>query len=173
MGGLAGQQAIADRSDRCRDALLRQTLPERNRRVLTRFNRSTQHLELLRSYAQREGHTSVPVDLIVDGLKLGQWARLRRREHTRLSAERQAQLVVIPGWFWGTKADQVWSQKFELLARYDDREGHIKPPDGHIEQGVKLGGWVREQWRGKEKMPVERSAKLESLPGWNWGREST
>ncbi|MCC8930874.1 helicase associated domain-containing protein [Rhodococcus sp. I2R] len=129
----------------------------------------TQHLELLRSYARREGHTNVPVDFVEGGLKVGQWARLRRREHTRLDAERQSQLEASPGWFWGTKNDYVWNQKFEMLNQYVAREGHIKPPDRHIEQGVKLGLWVREQWRGKANMKAERSATLESLPGWNWG----
>ncbi|MEH6796165.1 MAG: Helicase associated domain protein [Rhodococcus sp. (in: high G+C Gram-positive bacteria)] len=129
----------------------------------------TQHLELLRSYARREGHANVPVDFVEDGLKIGQWARLRRREHTRLDSDRQAQLEAIPGWFWGTKIDHIWNQKFEMLEQYVAREGRIKPPDEHIEQGVKLGWWVREQWRGRDNMKAERSAKLESLPGWNWG----
>ncbi|QII07817.1 DEAD/DEAH box helicase family protein [Rhodococcoides fascians A25f] len=128
----------------------------------------TQHLELLRSYARREGHTSVPVDFVEDGLKIGQWARLRRREHTRLDSDRQAQLEAIPGWFWGTKSDHIWNQKFEMLEQYVAREGHIKPPDDHVEKGVKLGAWVREQWRGRENIKAERSAKLETLPGWSW-----
>ena len=78
-------------------------------------------------------------------------------------------MEAIPGWFWGTKIDHIWNQKFEMLEQYVAREGRIKPPDEHIEQGVKLGWWVREQWRGRDNMKAERSAKLESLPGWNWG----
>jgi len=128
-----------------------------------------QHLELLRAYADREGHTNVPVDCVEDGLKLGQWTRLRRREHKKLSPERQALLESIPGWFWGSKADYVWNQKFEMLRRFVEREGHAQVPGGYCESGIKLGGWVREQRAERDNLPTERTTKLDSLPGWSWG----
>ncbi len=128
-----------------------------------------QHLELLRVYADREGHTNVPVDCVEDGLKLGQWTRLRRREHKELSPARQELLEAIPGWFWGRKADYVWKQKFEMLKRYVEREGHALVPGGHTESGVKLGGWVREQRAERENLSTERVARLESVLGWSWG----
>ena len=62
-----------------------------------------QHLELLRSYAAREGDANVPVDYVEEGLKLGQWTRLRRREHKKLSAERQALLGGDPRLVLGTQ----------------------------------------------------------------------
>jgi hypothetical protein len=128
-----------------------------------------QHLELLRVYADQEGHTNVPVDCVEDGLKLGQWTRLRRREHKNLSPERQALLESIPGWFWGRKGDYVWNQKFEMLKRFVESEGHALVPGGYVESGIKLGSWVREQRAERENLPTERVAKLESLPGWSWG----
>ncbi len=118
-----------------------------------------QHLELLRAYADREGHTNVPVDCVEDGLKLGQWTRLRRREHKKLSQERQALLEAIPGWFWGRKGDYVWNQKFEMLKRFVEREGHALVPGGYVEDGIKLGGWVREQRAERDDLPTERVAK--------------
>lgn len=128
-----------------------------------------QHLELLRAYADREGHANVPVDYVDDELKLGQWTRLRRREHKNLSPARQALLESIPGWFWGSKADYVWNQKFEMLKRFVEREGHALVPDKYVESEIKLGGWVREQRAERDKLRPERVAKLESLPGWSWG----
>lgn len=128
-----------------------------------------QHLKLLRAYADREGHTNVPVDCVEGGLKLGQWTRLRRREHKRLSPERQALLESIPGWFWGRKADYVWNQKFEMLKRFVEREGHALVPGGYAESGIKLGSWVREQRTERDNLPTDRVAKLESLAGWSWG----
>jgi hypothetical protein len=128
-----------------------------------------QHLELLRAYADREGHTNVPVDCVEDGLKLGQWTRLRRREHKKLSPERQALLESIPGWFWGSKGDYVWNQKFEMLRRFVEHEGHAQVPGGYVESGIKLGSWVREQRAERDNLPTERTTKLESLPGWSWG----
>jgi len=127
-----------------------------------------QHLDLLRAYADREGHTNVPVDYVEDGLKLGQWTRLRRREHRKLGPERQALLEAIPGWFWGRKADYVWNQKLALLKKFADREGHARPSYGHIEGGVKLGGWVVEQRAERENLSDDRKAALEALPGWTW-----
>ncbi len=127
-----------------------------------------QHFELLRAYADREGHTNVPVDYVEDGLKLGQWTRLRRREHKKLSPDRQAPLEAIPGWFWGRKGDYVWNQNFALLKEFAEREGHARPSYGHIEGGVKLGSWVVEQRAERRNLPYERKAALEGLLGWSW-----
>jgi superfamily II DNA or RNA helicase len=131
-----------------------------------------QHLQVLRSYAAREGDTNVPVDHVEDGLKLGQWARLRRREEKKLSPERQALLEAIPGWFWGRKGDYVWNQKLAMLKRFAKREGHTLVPGGHVEDGIKLGGWVREQRSERDNLPSDRVAMLVSLPGWSWGTSS-
>lgn len=127
-----------------------------------------QHLELLRAYADREGHANVPVDYVEDGLKLGQWTRLRRREHKKLAPERQAVLESIPGWFWGRKADHIWEQKFYLLRQYADREGHARPPYDHLEDGEKLGQWVVTQRSERTNISPVRRARLEELPGWSW-----
>jgi hypothetical protein len=127
-----------------------------------------EHLELLRAYAAREGDTNVPVDYVEGGLKLGQWTRLRRREHKKLSSERQAVLESIPGWFWGRKADHIWERKFSLLRQYADREGHAHPPYDHLEDGEKLGQWVVTQRSERTKISPERRARLEELRGWTW-----
>ncbi|WP_067687888.1 DEAD/DEAH box helicase [Nocardia jejuensis] len=125
-------------------------------------------LEQLRVFAAREGHTNVPVDHSENGLKLGQWTRLRRSEHLKLTPQRKALLEAIPGWFWGTKQDYIWSQKLGLLEKFVAREGHSRVPDGYVHDGVKLGGWVREQRAERSKLSAERRSKLEVLPGWTW-----
>ncbi|MGV0991177.1 MAG: Helicase associated domain protein [Mycobacterium sp.] len=127
-----------------------------------------EHLRLLREFADREGHTSVPVDHVENGMKLGQWARLRRREHKNLSTERQALLEAIPGWFWGRKGDYIWEQKYALLQRYAEREGHALVPGDQIEDGVRLGSWVREQRAERENLSPEREERLQAVPGWSW-----
>jgi hypothetical protein len=126
------------------------------------------HLDLLRAWATKEGHSRVPVDFVDNGMKLGQWTRLRRREHKTLSPERQAQLEAIPGWYWGTSLDQIWNQKFDVLKKFVAREGHALVRSGHVEDEIKLGGWVTEQRTERENLASERIAKLESLPGWSW-----
>lgn len=127
-----------------------------------------EHLELLRRFSARTGATLVPVDYVEDGLKLGQWVRLRRKERKKLSPERQALLEAIPGWFWGTKSDYVWNHKLNLLTKFAEREGHARPSYGHIEGGVKLGSWVVEQRAERQNLSTERKAALEALPGWSW-----
>lgn len=127
-----------------------------------------EHFELLKVFATREGHSRVPVDYIENGLKLGQWTRLRRREHKKLSPERQALLEGIPGWYWGRSADFIWNQKFAVLKKFVDREGQARVPSGHIQDGVKLGGWIAEQRAERRNLSPERVAQLEALPGWSW-----
>lgn len=128
----------------------------------------TTHLELLRAFTEREGHTLVPVDYVENGLKLGQWVRSRRKERKKLSSPRQALLEAIPGWFWGTKSDYVWNQKFALLEKFIAREGHARVPSGYTEDGVKLGSWVTEQRSNRKSLVPERIAQLEALPEWMW-----
>lgn len=126
-----------------------------------------EHFELLQVFAAREGHTSVPVDYTEKGLKLGQWTRLRRREHQKLTPQRQADLEAVPGWFWGTKSDYIWNSKYELLVKFVAREGHARVASTHIEDGVKLGSWVAEQRSARTNLSDERRCRLESLPGWS------
>lgn len=127
-----------------------------------------EHLEMLRAYAERHGNTNVPVDHVEGGLRLGQWTRLRRREHKKLSSERQALLEALPGWFWGRKADHMWEQKYSVLRQFSDREGHARPPYDHVEGDVKLGQWVVTQRAERDKISPERRARLEGLPRWTW-----
>lgn len=127
-----------------------------------------EHLKLLRAFAKKEGHTNVPVDYAEDGMKLGQWTRLRRSEHQKLSAERRELLEALPGWFWGRKADYVWNQKFDLLKKFVDREGHARVPFDCIEDGLKLGSWVVTQRAERENLPSDRLEQLQSLTGWTW-----
>src|SRR6202007_996324 len=46
--------------------------------------------------------------------------------------------------------------------------GHARVASGHIEDGVKLGGWIAEQSAERRNLSPERVAQLEALPGWSW-----
>jgi superfamily II DNA or RNA helicase len=127
-----------------------------------------EHLELLNAFAARAGHTRVPVDYVEHGMKLGQWTRLRRREHEKLSRERQALLEAIPGWYWGRSAAYIWDRKLAVMKEFVEREGHARVPSGHVEDGVKLGSWVAEQRSNRSSLSPERVAQLEALPRWSW-----
>lgn len=128
-----------------------------------------EHLELLHVFAAKEGHSNVPVGYSANGMKLGQWTRIRRREQKTLTPQRHAELEAVPGWFWGTKSDYTWNSMYELLVKFVAREGHVRVPGTHVEDGVKLGVWVGGQRRmgARAALSGERRSLLESLPGWN------
>jgi superfamily II DNA or RNA helicase len=58
--------------------------------------------------------------------------------------------------------------KLGLLRRFFEREGHVKVPNDHIENAVKLGQWVAWCRSQKETFPLHRRASLEAIPGWTW-----
>ncbi len=59
------------------------------------------YAHLLR-YAEREGHTHVPIDHRQDGFKLGRWV-VNQRVRAREMPDRARRLEAIPGWTWSGK----------------------------------------------------------------------
>ena len=127
------------------------------------------HLE---RFATREGHTRVPASCVEDGYRLGQWVKTQRVTYRagRLSGERAARLEALPGWNWDP-FDTDWENGFSHLEWFATREGHTRVPASCVEGGYRLGQWARVQRRvyRKGQLPGERAARLEALPGWNWG----
>ena len=128
-------------------------------------------LELLRRFADREGHTLVPVSHVESGFPLGNWVITRRHEFSRgvLSADRAALLEMLPGWSWDARTD-MWTGNLALLECFVEREGHSRVPRSHVEAGKPLGQWVGTQraWHRSGKLSADRVRLLESLRGWVW-----
>jgi hypothetical protein len=55
---------------------------------------------------------------------------------------------------------------------FQRREGHIKAPAGHIENGVNLDAWIDRQQQhyrmGRVQRQRDHVARLEGIPGWKW-----
>lgn len=127
-------------------------------------------------FARREGRTRIPTDHVEAGINISQWASLQRRLYRarKLHQERIVRLQSVPGWTWGPDED-LWEKAITALSKFAERNGHVRIPKGHVEDGVDLGSWVRGQ-----RMAYRRGAltdtqvsQLKGLPGWCWEPRAT
>lgn len=72
------------------------------------------------------------------------------------------------------KNGRQWERGYELLWQFYRREGHILVAEGHIEADFNLGDWVVEQRHRHStgKLPRIDAAKLASIKGWTWDRQT-
>ena len=125
----------------------------------------------LARYAEVHGHTLVPPTHFEQGFPLGRWTGFQRH-HQRsrgISPDKKARLEALPGWSWNPNKD-LWEEGFQHLLRYVEQHGHAAPTKRFIRDGFPLGVWVKVQrtrFRAG-RMPRDRQARLEALPGWVW-----
>lgn len=126
----------------------------------------------LAAFTKREGHVLVPFDDGQRGTRLARWV-VGQRQAARLGylpPERVARLQALPGWSWDPHPNP-WEDFFSALEQFAVREGHTSVPRSYREAGRELGKWAAAQraaYRAGE-MPPERAARLQALPGWDWG----
>ena len=122
---------------------------------------------LLEQFKEREGHSNVPNDHVEDGAKLGIWINTQRQDFKkgRLDVSYQRRLENL-GMSWQPFADQ-WERSFALLEQFKEREGHCNVPQGHEEDGIKLGLWVAKQRARRERLDESYQRRLENL-GMSW-----
>ena len=56
---------------------------------------------------------------------------------------------------------------FEVLKKFVSREGHARVPQTHIEEGMRLGGWVKHHRRRRELLSPEQHERLVQI-GFVW-----
>lgn len=144
--------------------------------------------ENLRRYVAREGHARVPHSHVENDQHLGKWVMAQRVAYkhrtARMTPERVSRLEALPGWVWvaapgfdpaGGVHQRTWEESFSNLLRYVEREGHARVLPSHVENGQRLGHWVRNQradyWSGVARMTPDRVSRLEALPGWVWAAD--
>lgn len=127
----------------------------------------------LKGFVAEMGHTFVPQGHITkNDYALGNWVSTQRQSYRsgELSAERQRALDSLSSWTW-EPYKSVWSEGFDRLRSYTEREGHALVPASHVtKDGYKLGHWVnrRRNEHKRKKLFAERQEALEQLPGWEW-----
>jgi superfamily II DNA or RNA helicase len=120
---------------------------------------------LLVRFKEREGHCQVPVSLVEDALKLGQWAAVQRKNKDIMPAERRRRLNEID-FVWDTY-EYSWEEHYAVLTTFKARETHCSVPARHIEGSLKLGVWVRMQRSNMDVMSPKRRQRLDTI-GFVW-----
>lgn len=125
----------------------------------------------LMHYASATGSSDVSIDAVFEGTDVGQWVRAQRSAHRsgRLAPERAQLLEALPHWSWTVQED-AWERGIAALQSFVAREGHARVPQGHVEEGVRLGSWVAEQRNNRrdQRLDSVRTGRLEAEPGWTW-----
>jgi hypothetical protein len=126
-------------------------------------------LEKLCAFQEREGHVRVPQAHVEDGFRLGAW--VHRTRHGTLTPENREALSSLPDWSWHPLQDD-FLEALGTLFTFQNREGHAFVPVRHVEEGLKLGVWVRNnqtQYKTGKLMP-DKIPLLEAVPGWSWNQ---
>jgi superfamily II DNA or RNA helicase len=134
-------------------------------------------LAALTRFADREGHANPSATHVEDGFGLGHWVNSQRVawKNGNLDRQRAHLLESLPKWSWSA-LDTDWENSYSALRRLAQREGHARPPQRLVEDGIPIGTWVASQRQRykKGKLSPERVQRLESLPDWAWdAREAT
>jgi hypothetical protein len=123
------------------------------------------NVSLLERYAGREGHCHVPPFHSESGFKLGRWLQIQRsqKEDGILDLDKQRRFENVGG-IWDPD-EAKWERHYVLLKRYGKQQGHCNVDHHHIENGDKLGTWLRTQRRHKKKgaLAAEKQRRLDEI----------
>lgn len=125
----------------------------------------------LLQFVEREGRARVPQQHVEGVIRLSSWITRQRLvfSNGQLSQERQQRLEALPGWTWDALTDQ-WEAGFAKLLQFVEREGHARVLRGDVEDGFKIGEWVKGQRTryANEQLSEDRQHRLAALPQWTW-----
>jgi hypothetical protein len=119
----------------------------------------------LKDFRKTQGHCRVPVTYKANGLRLGAWVATQRQIKNRITPDHLKRLNEI-GFIWDP-FDVQWNEAFSKLLTFHKREGHCRVPNGHLEEGLKLGSWVGEQRLKKEGLTPDRIKRLNEI-NFSW-----
>jgi superfamily II DNA or RNA helicase len=124
-----------------------------------------QAFSTLQKFHAREGHCRAAISHIEDGLKLGTWMSTqrqnKRQNKKQLTSDRIRRLDSL-GFSWN-RFNEQWERAFSKLLKFRTREGHCRVAISHIEDGLKLGIWVRAQRQRRDLISPEQIKRLASI----------
>lgn len=117
----------------------------------------------------------MPRDFVTDdGHRLGEWLHTQRLHPGRLHPGQWRLLADLglnqtaeqpPG--TGKLAARNWDRGLAAARAFHHREGHLDVPQRHIEvldgEPVRLGQWISNARRRKERLPADRIHALDAL----------
>ncbi|WP_442819580.1 helicase associated domain-containing protein [Streptomyces sp. NBC_00841] len=128
-------------------------------------------LSALEAFVLREGHALPPSEHAEGDVQLGRWVMRQRRLYRagKLPQPERQMLETQPGWSWDWRETR-WDMFVVALNAFGTREGHLRVPQAHLEDGYPLGAKVSvtrlDHRRGK--LSADRVNVLEAMPGWTW-----
>lgn len=125
------------------------------------------YIGALRDFRREHGHLRVPVNYVADGLPVGRFLRIQRRRHKAgiLALDRARELAEI-GAEWDPYA-AAWERGYAAASSFADRNGHLRVPQRHIEDGFRLGAWINTQRMNRTTMDPDRKRRLDEI-GMVW-----
>ncbi|WP_244253267.1 helicase associated domain-containing protein [Micromonospora antibiotica] len=127
-------------------------------------------------FYRTHGHLRVPSGTTINGVDVYLWVVSRRFDYQkgRLTSERFRTLTDM-GMQWDPP-EKPWPRKYAAATAYYRREGHLRPPPRHVEDGVKLTQWLIEQRRvyRSGRLPPDRIDALNAIGmQWDWTKPPT
>jgi superfamily II DNA or RNA helicase len=127
--------------------------------------RFEQNIALVEIFIRREGHAQITEDHVEGGQYIGRWLSYLRKKRSQLPPAQVSRFEKL-GLSLAMPPDP-FERNLQLLRKFVDREGDANVPKGHIEEGVRLGGWVNNLRGRRELLSKEKITQLE-LCGFVW-----
>lgn len=126
---------------------------------------------LAKQYFEKNGSLVVPVDYMVNGVRLNTWVSSQRLMYRKgqLSEERIKKLEKI-GMYWGTRSEREWTEQFDDAKLYYQEHGNLSVPKEYISaHGKKTKYWLEKQKNSYRKgnLSVKQIELLKSINAIN------
>lgn len=117
----------------------------------------------LKAFKEKLGHCLVP-HLWLENPRLGGWVNTQRTTKYKLTQDRIERLNAL-GFVWKVH-EAYWEEMYQALVEYKKKYGDCNVPDDWPEN-PKLGMWVGTQRQNKDRLPLVRVDRLNSI-GFVW-----